>query len=144
VESVSGDGNFIRGVHYLAADSTVGPVHVSRVVRFASVVPDIRELVSFQLDAGSYVVDDVLEHRQLEDGSYEFHIRWLGAPVTTWAASKEVKKVVKVKEYCVRVGLPPPGTEPRRAAVASGVAVAEGVGVRRGRARRGRGRGGKR
>jgi hypothetical protein len=146
ITSVSGDGNFVHAVHYLDKESAVGPVHVSRLLRFdASRAPTV-ELVGHQLDAGSYVVDEVLAHRRLDDDSYEFHLRWIGTPITSWAASRDVKKVNKVKEYCVRMQLPAPGTEPRRKRATAPAAVPETAAVSMASARgarakqRGRGR----
>jgi hypothetical protein len=72
--------------------------------------------VAVQLEPGSFVGDGVLEYRQLADGSFEFHLRWRGTPITTWLSSREVRKVKVVVDYCVATGLPLPGTEPRRAA----------------------------
>jgi hypothetical protein len=138
VVSVSGNGNFVTATHFVDK-SELGPVHVSRLLHFDASRATPADVVAFQLDAGSYVVDDVLEHRALADGSLEFHIRWLGTAVTSWQASQGVKQVVKVQEYCKLYGLPDPRAA-LRAVPAAAVAGGSGRGGRTS-ARRGRGRG---
>jgi hypothetical protein len=138
VASVSADGNFVTATHFLDKSTVHGPFHVSRLLHFDASRATPAELAEFQLEPGSYVVDGVIEHRQTADGSYEFHLRWRGTSVTSWQASRDLRQVVVVKDYCSSVGLPPPGTEPRRAASES-AAAARGSG--RGARARGSGRG---
>lgn len=138
VASVTADGNFVTATHFLDKSTVHGPFHVSRLLHFDASRATPAELAEFQLEPGSYVVDGVIEHRQVADGSYEFHLRWRGTAVTSWQASRDLKQVVVVKDYCSSVGLPPPGTEPRKAAGALAVA-ARGSG--RGARARGSGRG---
>ncbi len=73
-------------------------------------------------------MEEVIEYRKMDDGSLEFHLRWRGTPVTTWEQSKNVKHVLKVKEFCSEKHLPAPGTEEVRKAVVA-------VGGARGRLR---------
>jgi hypothetical protein len=60
------------------------------------------DIAGHQLDTGSYIVDEAIEHRMLADGSIDFHIRWRGTPQTCWLPSRGVKAVVKVQNYCKR------------------------------------------
>jgi len=136
VATVTADSNFVTATHYLDTTTVHGPFHVSRLLHFDATRVSAADVAEFQLEPGSFVVDGVIEHRQVADGSYEFHIRWRGNPMTSWEASRDLKQVVVVKDYCRGVGLPAPGTEPRRA----GAAGLESGSGRAGRAR-GRGRG---
>jgi len=140
VASVTADGNFVTATHFVDR-SVLGPVHVSRLLHFDASRATPADMVAYQLDAGSFVVEDVLEHRRPADGSLEFHMRWLGTAITYWQASQGVKQVLKVQEYCKRYGLPDPRVAPKAVSVVA-AAVAGGSGRgRRTSARRGRGRG---
>jgi hypothetical protein len=114
VTSITGDGNVVRGRHYLdPPEKESGPYHVSRLVRFDFSRATPQEIAQFQLDSGSNIVDDVLGHRTLADGTNEFHIKWLGYAITSWLPSTGLVKVIKVIKYCEEKGLPAPGKEPR-------------------------------
>jgi len=126
VQTVSEDENFVTAGHYLDAESVVGPVHVSRLVHFDGSRVSAVDIAEYQLDTGSYIVDGVIKHRMLADGSIDFHIRWRGTPQLP---RRGVKAVVKVQDYCKRVGLPPPGKEPRRAVKATSASTAAGAGA---------------
>jgi hypothetical protein len=116
VTGVSVDGNFVSGVHFNDKDSTIGPAHVSRLLHFNASRATTEDLVDFQLEEGSYVVDSVIEHRVLGDGSLEFHLRWRGTPITSWMSSSDAKTVIKIKNYCSAHGLPTTGPKPPPAA----------------------------
>jgi hypothetical protein len=88
IDSMSDDGNFASVTHFLDKDTVLPPVHVSRLLHFDGSRTSRADLVDYQLEPGSYVVDGVIEHRQLADGSHEFHIRWQGTPITTWLPSR--------------------------------------------------------
>ena len=117
VTSVTGDGNFVKGRHFLSGgdDTAEGPFHVSRLLDFTAPMARAKpvEIAQWQLEAGSAIVDEVIEHRILQDGSYEFHIRWLGVKLTSWVHSSNVKQVIKVIKYCEKQGLHAPGKEPK-------------------------------
>jgi hypothetical protein len=83
-----------------------GPFLVSRLLSRAD-----PEIAFFQPEAGSAFVRDVLDHRQLADGIYEYLIQWLDPPVSSWLASAGLTKVIKVLDYCRQKRLPPPGKE---------------------------------
>ena len=106
IESVSADLNFVTAAHYNAPDSKMGPVHVSRLLHFDASRMARAEMVAHQADEGSFVVDGVIEHRVIVDGSLKFHIRWSGNPITSWEPSRNVKSIIKVQEYCTSHGLP--------------------------------------
>ena len=106
VHAVTADGNFVRGAHYLTPESVVGPFHVSRLVRFNASRATTADIAEFHCEVGQFVVDDVIEHRKLASGDYEFHIRWRGTPLTSWQRGCDVGKVYKVQAYCKREGLP--------------------------------------
>ncbi len=149
VTAVTADGNFVTAVHFVDKASVMGPVHVSRLLHFDGSRATPTEIISYQLEPGSFVVDSVIEHRVLGDGSYEFHLRWVGTPVTSWQTARDVKRVDKVVEYCASMGLPPPGTAlavPHAVtSVSAGAAGSSVRGARGGRVARGRGgRGGAR
>lgn len=116
VTHVSPDRNFVRVRHYLDAENedTSSLIHVSRLLHFDMSRATTEDIASFQLDSGSYVVADVIEHRKLDDGSIEYHLRWLGTPVTSWMRSDLVKKVVKVLDYAKMHDLPVPGATAKR------------------------------
>ena len=103
---MTADGNFVRGAHYLTPESVVGPFHVSRLVRFNASRATTADIAEFHCEVGQFVVDDVIEHRKLASGDYEFHIRWRGTPLTSWQRGCDVGKVYKVQAYCKREGLP--------------------------------------
>lgn len=129
------DNAFAKARHFLEpGDSVEGPFSVSRLIHFDMSRATKTEIAQWQLEPGSALVEKVLEHRQLGDGSHEFHIRWLGVDVTSWVPSSGVRKVIRVIDYCVAKGIPAPGTEPKTKKAPAG----------RGRGRgRGKGRGGK-
>lgn len=114
--TVSPDGNFVTGRHFLAEpDANVsGPYHVSRLVRFNGARASKPELTLYQVEAGSGVITEVLGHRTTPGGPNEFYVAWLGTPLRTWVPSENVKSVRIVIDYCAARGLPTPGSEPRR------------------------------
>ena len=135
IVSVTPDGNFVKGRHFLVKPESVeGPFHVSRLLHFDMSRATPTEIAEFQLEAGSAIVESVVNHRVLESGAYEYEIQWMGVPVHSWMPSVGLKKVVKVIEYCVARGLPLPGTEVLRAQVS-----VRGNSVRGARGGRGRG-----
>jgi hypothetical protein len=105
VDSVSSDMNFVTVRHYVDKEKVTGPVHVSRLLHFDASRADPTDIIDFQLEPGSFVVSEVLDHRQLADGSYEFHLAWKGTPITTWRPEKECRSLVKVKDYCATKGI---------------------------------------
>jgi hypothetical protein len=111
VEAVTKDGNFVKLRHYVdKTDAGVmDQVHVSRLLHFDASRAEAADIIDFQLDVGSYVVEDVTEHRVLGDGSYEYKVRWRGNPIQTWMPSQAAKKIVVVQKYCERMSLPAPG-----------------------------------
>ena len=128
VDSVTEDGNFVTGRHFLAeADDIKGPWHVSYVLKFDFSRATAQELTSYQLDADSGVVDQVLDHRRLVDGTHEFHIKWFGSDLTSWLSGTGLKKVKKVIEYCLAAGIPLPGKEPKVKIKVKAVAAAHEV-----------------
>jgi hypothetical protein len=141
VASVTADGNFVKGRHFLSPVGTAdGPFHVSRLLRFDMSRATLAEIAQFQLDVDSAIVDAVEGHRVLSDGTYEFLIRWMGYPVTSWLSSHGLRKVTKVIDYCTAHGLHAPGTEPRVAPVVPASSVSRGRGRGRGVHRGVRGR----
>jgi hypothetical protein len=115
ITHVTGDGNFVTTHHFIDKTSVMGPVHVGRLLHFDASRSSAADIAEYQLEPGSFIVEDVIEHRKMDDGSLEFHLRWRGTPVTTWEQSRAIKHVIRVKEYCSAMHLPAPGTEPRRA-----------------------------
>jgi len=104
VESVSADGNFVSAKSYLDGSTRVGPVHVSRLLRFDASRATPEEVVAFQCEEGTFVVLEIIEHRQLGEG-LEFHVRWKDTPITTWQPASDLAKVARFKQYCVRNGI---------------------------------------
>ena len=80
-------------------------VHVSRVIHFDISRASSGEITSAQLDAGSFAVERVLDHRPLADGTLEFHLSWHGTPVQTWEPAAHVRLVAHVQDYCRRNSL---------------------------------------
>lgn len=108
------DGNFVKARHFLDVDGKEhGPYHVSRLLAFNYSRATAADIVDWQLVEGAAVVESVLGHRRMEDGSYDFNITWLGEPTPFWVRGADVRRVTKVKEYCQGLGLPPPGTGSR-------------------------------
>ena len=133
VVSVSSDGNFVRARHFLEQGGEVlGPFHVSRLLHFDMSRATTMEIAAHQLEAGSAIVENVLGHRTLDDGTNEFHIRWLGIDVTSWLAGAGLKRVLKVIDYCRANGLPSPGTGSRVQASAAPAGGGRGNGGRGG------------
>jgi hypothetical protein len=97
VESVSNDKNFITVKHYAGAEAAIGPYHISRMIKFDGSRTDAEDLIGYQLEPGSYMIDSVIEHRQLADKSYEFHHRWRGTPITSWRSGYDMRNMV---QYC--------------------------------------------
>jgi len=104
VGQVSADGNLLTAAHYIDG-SVVGPLHVSRVVRFDATRATKADIAAFQCEEGSFVIDEVIEHRQLDGNALELHIRWRGTPLTTWQAAHSIQKVKIVRDYCDARGL---------------------------------------
>jgi hypothetical protein len=145
ITAVSSDGNFVSLEHFLGSAPGVREperVHVSRLRPFNDVTASAAELTEYHLDVGSWVAEAVLGHRQLQDGSYEFQMRWHGTDKITWTIDTDVDKLTLVKEYCIANSVPLPGSAPRRR---DGLTHAAHEGVARGggKARRGARRGGK-
>jgi hypothetical protein len=109
VKRVAKDGNFVSLTHFLDPASNLASVHVSRLLPFDGSRASITELVDFQLEPGSYVIASVIEHRQHDDGTYEFHVKWHGTPVTSWLPASAVPKNVVVQSYCDAHKLVMPG-----------------------------------
>jgi hypothetical protein len=105
VESVSNDKNFITVKDYAGAEATIGPYHISRMIKFDGSRTDAEDLIEYQLEPGSYMIDSVIEHRQLADKSYEFHLRWRGTPITSWRSGYDMRNMVRVIQYCDARGL---------------------------------------
>jgi len=115
VATVTPDNNFVTARHFLSPlGKHDGPFHVSRLLHFDMSRTDPAEIASFQLEAGSAIVRDVLDHRKLADGAYEYLIQWLDPPVSSWLAGAGLTKVTKVLDYCRQKRLPPPGKEFKR------------------------------
>ena len=95
-------------------------VHISRLIHFDISRATSAEIAAAQVDAGSFVVQEVLDHRWLADGTLEFHLSWHGTPIQTWEPAVHVSKVTLVSEYCRRLGLalvgPPPAARLGRGA----------------------------
>jgi hypothetical protein len=108
ITELSSDGNFVALTHFLDPEYNMPNVHVSRLLPFNGQRATKAELVDFQLEPGSYVVTKVLEHRQLEDRTYEFHLQWHGTSITSWTPAHTVARVNIVNEYCTAHGLPQP------------------------------------
>jgi hypothetical protein len=142
VVEIAPGNNSVRARHFLdAADKIGGPYHVSRLLRFDFSRATAQEIAQFQLEAGSEIVESVLGHRTLHDGTHEFHIQWLGTGITSWLASAALTKVIKVIDYCAANRLASPGKEIKHYNAAPAVLRGGGLG---GRGGRGRGRGGTR
>jgi len=108
------DGNFVKARHFLDVEGKEhGPYHVSRLLAFNYSRATAADIVEWQLVEGAAVVDSVLGHRRMSDGSFDFNITWLGEATPFWVQGADVRRVTKVKEYCMRLGLPPPGTGSR-------------------------------
>ena len=110
---VVGDGNSVLLAHYLEPEKQEGPVHVARLLPFDMTRATSLEIAAHQLEEGSSIVEAVVDHRQLGDGSMEFKIKWLNYPIETWVDSKRLTKVKKALEYCRSKGIPEPGKEKR-------------------------------
>jgi hypothetical protein len=150
VTEVGADKSFVWAQHYVDKTPTgrLGPVHVQRLVHFDASRATPEDVASFQVDVGSFIVEEVLGHRTVSDGSIEFHIRWRGNPITSWETAANVSKIVLVQDYRVEQGL---GVKPALKAAPVARASAGGAGVSAGAATRsvsfalagrGRGRGG--
>jgi hypothetical protein len=138
VVEISPGNNAVRARHFLdPVDKTTGPYHVSRLWRFDFSRATAQEIAQFQLEAGSEIVESVLGHRTIYDGTHEFNILWLGSGITSWLASAALSKVTKAINYCAAHNLAPPGKEPK---LIHNPPVRGASG--RGRGGRGRGRGG--
>ena len=138
VVEISPGNNAVRARHFLdPVDKTTGPYHVSRLLRFDFSRATAQEIAQFQLEAGSEIVESVLGHRTLYDGTHEFNILWLGSGITSWLASAALSKVTKAINYCAAHNLAPLGKEPK---LIHNPPVRGASG--RGRGGRGRGRGG--
>ena len=105
ITAVSSDKNFIRGKHFIDSKILIGPVHVSRLLHFDASRATPAEVAEFHLEEGCYIVDEVVEHRLLDDGSTEFHIRWRGNPIKSWETASNVRKVKIVQDYCIDHGI---------------------------------------
>jgi hypothetical protein len=105
VTAVSADKNFVSGQNYIDKKITIGPVHVSRLLHFDASRATPADVAEFQLEEGCYIVDEVVEHRTLSDGSLEFHVRWRGNPIKSWEPTSNVKKIKIVQDYCSTHGL---------------------------------------
>ena len=135
VTRISGCNNFVYGSAFVdPAAVEHGPFHVSRLKPIDMSRATVDEVAAHQLEAGSGVVDSVLGHRVLADGSFEFEISWFGTELKSWVPSSGVRRVTKVITYCQENGLNALGTGGR--VVVQGVA---GRGRGRGRGRGGRG-----
>jgi hypothetical protein len=142
VVEISAGTNSVRARHFLdPADKVGGPYHVARLLRFDFSRATALEIAQFQLEAGSEVVEAVLGHRTLYDGTNEFHILWLSTGISSWLASAALTKVIKVIDYCAAHNLAPPGKETK---TLHAVPSSTRGGGRGGRGGRGSARGGTR
>ena len=141
VVEITPGNNSVRARHFLdPLGKTGGPYHVSRLLPFDFSRATAQEIAQFQLEAGSEIVESVLGHRTLHDGTNEFNIQWLGSNITSWLAGAALTKVIKVINYCAANNLAPPGKEPKHVPLEHDAVRAGGRGGLRGR---GRGRGGR-
>jgi hypothetical protein len=131
--SVTDTGNFVTMRHFLADQPTTGKLHVSRLLHFDYSRATPAQLTQWQLHEGNGVITEVIGHRVLINGEYEFELRWFDYPVTTWLAGSGVKKITLVIKYCQEQGIPLPG----KAKVIKQVAAVPGGVLGRGK-RRGR------
>ena len=112
ITALSPDNNMVVGVHYVGTDTLLHKwTHVSRLEHFDSSRVTREQLVKFQLEDGSGVVEDVLEHHTLDDGSIEFTVKWFEVDQPSRLPGHVLSKVTKVINYCSTHGLPFPGTE---------------------------------
>lgn len=118
IDSVSADGNFVKLSKYVNKAEKMGPVHVSRLLRFDASRTTPREVSAYHLESGYYMVKRVVEHRVLANHTLEFHIEWEGTAVTSWSPAVDLKKVTVVQEYCEAHGLPSNGVVKPKAEVA--------------------------
>jgi hypothetical protein len=112
VTSVTGEGNIVSGVHFIDGTTTMGPVHVARLVHFDASRATPKDVADFQLEPGSYIVEEVLDHRTMADGSRQYFVRWRGTPIQSWLAIADCPGgwPLVVVDYCKTRGLPPPNT----------------------------------
>ena len=113
ITSVSPDSNFFEATHYLTPTTTSGPFHVSRLIPFDFSRATPEEIALYQLGEGSGLVNTIKSHRVLDNGSYEFEVKFIGNPVPVWLAAYGLRRVVKAIDYCKLNNLPPLGAAPR-------------------------------
>lgn len=68
-------------------------------------------VVLYQVESGSGIISEVLEHRTTPAGTNEFHVARHGTPLRTWVPSENVKAAKLVIDYCTAHDLPAPGSE---------------------------------
>jgi hypothetical protein len=110
IVKMSRDRSAASLVHYLDAEEIIGPHHVSLLRHFDAARASSSEIAAFQLEEGQFLVDSVLQHRRLDDGSLDFLVKWVGSDVPTWEPGRNLSKVTVAKEYCEVHSLPPPGS----------------------------------
>ena len=118
VTKVEGEGNRIFGKGYIDPATEMGPVHAMRLIHFDASRCTPTDAADFQLEAGSYIVEEVLDHRRMGNGSRQFKVAWRGTPIQSWLTERECRTLIKVVQYCTDNGLPAPMAG--RAAAAGG------------------------
>jgi hypothetical protein len=100
IKSITGDGNTLVVSHFLTPDSVEPPFHVASALPFNMSRATPAELALHQLEEGSGLVEAVLAHRELSDGTIEFNIKWHGHVVPSWLHASALTKVLRVIDYC--------------------------------------------
>lgn len=62
-------------------------------------------------DGPHYTVDHIINHRVMDDGTTEFHVKWVHYEVPTWTAPTPIpeelfpRHVCSTTEFLVRIGI---------------------------------------
>ena len=108
VTRVERGGNIVYGKGYIDGATEMGPVHAIRLIHFDASRCTPTDAAEFQLESGSFIVEDVLDHRRMANGSRQFKVSWRGNPIQSWLAERECRTLIKVVQYCIDKGLPAP------------------------------------
>ena len=115
ITKISDDNNFVWANHYINSEGTsYGPYHISRLMRFDFKRATPAELVEHELAEDTDLVKNIVAHRALANGTFEFLVEWVHDPIQSWMGGQGLKRVTKALDYCKLNSLPTPGSGPRR------------------------------
>jgi hypothetical protein len=105
ITALTSGGNIATIRHVYSGIDHSSAVHISRLVPFDLSRADPADVADAQLEPGSYVVAEVMDHVIDPERGLLLYLRWHGNTVTTWESAAFLTKVAVVNAYCAARGL---------------------------------------